>query len=70
MRNASGPRTETIDGRPFDTIANQIARNGDTGKKMVLKMDIEGGEWKSVLATPDAVFDSIVQMPMELHGRR
>jgi len=63
-----GPRTETIDGRPFDTIANQIARNGDTGKKMVVKMDIEGAEWKSVLATPDSVFESISQMPMELHG--
>jgi hypothetical protein len=63
-----GPRKETIDGRPFDTIENQIARNGDTGKKMVLKMDIEGAEWKSVLATPDSVFDSISQMPMELHG--
>jgi hypothetical protein len=63
-----GPRTEVIDGRPFDTIANHIARNRDRGKRMAVKMDIEGGEWLSLLATPDEVFDSIVQMPMELHG--
>ena len=63
-----GPKTETIDGRKFDTIANQMARNGDTGKKMVVKIDIEGAEWKSILATPDAVLDGIDQMPMELHG--
>ena len=31
-------------------------------------MDIEGAEWQSLLAAPDEVFDSIVQMPMELHG--
>ena len=63
-----GPRKETVDGRPFDTLASQIARNGDTGKPMVVKMDIEGGEWQSILAAPDSLFDSIVQMPMELHG--
>jgi hypothetical protein len=63
-----GPKTERVDGRAFDTIANQIARNGDTGTKMVMKIDIEGAEWQSILAAPDSVFDSIVQMPMELHG--
>jgi hypothetical protein len=26
-----GDTTETIDGRPFDTVANQLARNGDGG---------------------------------------
>ncbi len=40
-----GPRVETIDGRRYDTIANQIAANGDTGKKMLVKIDIEGAEW-------------------------
>lgn len=63
-----GPRTETIDGRPFDTIANQMAKNGDTGKKMVVKMDIEGGEWQTILGTPDEILAGIDQMPMELHG--
>jgi hypothetical protein len=63
-----GPKTESKDGRAFDTLARQIARNGDTGKKMVVKMDIEGAEWQSILAAPDSLFASIVQMPMELHG--
>jgi hypothetical protein len=63
-----GPAKETKDGRAFDTLANQIGRNGDTGKLMVVKMDIEGAEWQSILAAPDSLFDSIVQMPMELHG--
>ena len=63
-----GPRAETIDNRPFDSLASQIARNGDTGKRMIVKMDVEGAEWASLLAAPDALFDSIVQMPMELHG--
>lgn len=63
-----GPRQEKKDGRSFDTLANQIARNGDTGKLKVVKIDIEGAEWQSILAAPDSVFDSIVQMPMELHG--
>jgi hypothetical protein len=63
-----GPRREQTDGRTFDTLASQIARNGDAGRTKVVKIDIEGAEWQSILAAPDEVFDSIVQMPMELHG--
>jgi hypothetical protein len=63
-----GPRAETIDARPFDTLTNQIAKNGDSGKTLLIKMDIEGAEWDSLLATPDEVLARVVQMPMELHG--
>ena len=63
-----GPRAEKVDGRAFDTLASQIARNGDADRTKVVKIDIEGAEWQAVLAAPDEVFDSIVQMPMELHG--
>lgn len=63
-----GPKTETVDSRPFDTLANQISKNGDSGKRLIVKMDVEGAEWDSLLATPDAVFDRIDQLPMELHG--
>ena len=63
-----GPRTEVVDGRPFSTLADHIARNGDTGRRLVVKMDVEGAEWESILATPDPVLASIDQMPMELHG--
>ena len=64
-----GPRQETLGGQPFDTLAGQIARNGDTGKPLLVKIDVEGAEWESLLATPDAVLDTFVQMPMELHLR-
>jgi hypothetical protein len=63
-----GPKTETRDGRRFDTIPSQIARNGDAHNRLLVKIDIEGDEWDSLMATPDAVMERIVQMPMELHG--
>ena len=63
-----GPNAETRDGRPFDTLPQQIARNGDTRNRLLVKIDIEGAEWDSLMATPDAVLETIVQMPMELHG--
>jgi hypothetical protein len=31
-------------------------------------MDIEGAEWKSILATPDEILATFDQLPMELHG--
>ena len=63
-----GPKQGTVEGQPFDTIASQIDRNGDAGKRLLVKIDIEGAEWDSILATPDEVLDRIVQLPMELHG--
>jgi hypothetical protein len=51
----------------FDSLQNQIARNGDTGKRLLVKIDIEGAEWEALLATPDGVLDRIDQIPMELH---
>jgi hypothetical protein len=60
-------RRGTIDSRAFDTLANQIGRNGDSGQRVVVKIDVEGAEWDALLATPDAVLEQIVQMPMELH---
>ncbi len=63
-----GAKAETVDGQPFDTISSQIARNGDTDRSLLVKIDIEGAEWDSLMATPDAVLDRISQMPMELHG--
>jgi hypothetical protein len=64
-----GPRKETLDGQPFDTLSAQIARNGDSGNPVLVKIDVEGAEWESLLATPDAVLDTLVQIPMELHLR-
>jgi hypothetical protein len=63
-----GPKRDTVDNQLFDTIASQIERNGDAGKRLLLKIDVEGAEWDSFAATSDAVFDLIDQIPMELHG--
>jgi hypothetical protein len=54
--------------RPFDTLASQTAKNGDAGKPLVVKMDVEGAEWKSLLEAPDDVLRQIVQLQIELHG--
>ena len=56
------------DGRPFDSMQNQFVKNGDAGKHVIVKMDVEGAEWDSMLQTPDAVFEKIDQMIFEFHG--
>lgn len=56
------------DGRRFDTVQNQLARNGHAGRHIVLKMDVEGAEWDTILAMPDELFDHIDQIAIELHG--
>ena len=56
-----------IDGRPFNSMANQIEANGDTGKRLVVKMDVEGSEWTALLAAPDHVLAAIDQMAVEFH---
>ena len=53
--------------RVFDTLANQIAANGDAGKRLLMKMDVEGAEWSSFLETPDEVLDRIDQLAVEFH---
>jgi hypothetical protein len=52
----------------FDTLENQIRKNGDTGRRLIIKMDIEGAEWDSLLAVPDELLASIPQIAMEMHG--
>jgi hypothetical protein len=61
-------RREKAFGRLFDTLTSQIARNGDTGKRLIVKIDVEGAEWDALMATPDEVLATIDQLPMELHG--
>jgi hypothetical protein len=62
---ASGVDNE---GRRFDSLASQIARNGDASRRLVMKMDVEGAEWKSLLATPDEVLARIDQLAIEMHA--
>jgi hypothetical protein len=56
------------DGRRFDTIAAQLARNGDAEARVVMKMDVEGSEWESLLAAPDELLERIDQLAIEFHG--
>jgi hypothetical protein len=63
-----GPRRTMIESRAFDTLESQIAKNGDAGKALVVKMDIEGAELASLMATPAAVLDRFDQFAMEIHG--
>lgn len=62
----SSPRVEG--GRPFDTLESQIAKNGDAGKRLVVKMDVEGAEWESLLGAPEDLLQRIDQMAIEFHG--
>ena len=62
-----GDATETVEGRVFDTVKNQFARNGDRSKRIVLKIDVEGAEWDSLLSVPDEILAQIDQMAVEFH---
>jgi hypothetical protein len=64
---AGVPSTDK-DGRIFETPEHQIAKNGDTGKHLVVKMDVEGAEWETFQAMPDSVLDQIDQLAVEFHG--
>jgi hypothetical protein len=62
-----GDTTTRVEGRVFDTITNHFARNGDSSKRIVLKIDVEGAEWDSFLSVPDAILEQIDQMAVEFH---
>lgn len=62
-----GAEPKIEDGRPFDTITSQIGTNGDQGKHIVVKMDVEGAEWESLLTAPETLFRQIDQFAIEFH---
>jgi len=63
-----GDHTGYRDSHFFDTLENQIRKNGDLGRRLIIKMDIEGAEWESLLATSEELLGSIPQITMEMHG--
>jgi hypothetical protein len=63
-----GADTAVIESRPFDTLARQILANGHGGKRLVVKMDVEGAEWDSLSAAADHVLEQIDQLALEFHG--
>jgi hypothetical protein len=62
-----GDAAKTEEGRLFDTMQNQLAKNGDAAKRLLVKMDVEGAEWDSLLHAPDATLDRIDQLAIEFH---
>jgi hypothetical protein len=56
------------EGRLFDSLQRQFGKNGDADKHLVVKMDVEGAEWDSILETPDEVLDRVDQLVFEFHG--
>lgn len=64
---APAPRVDA-DGRPFDALTAQITRNEDAGRRLLVKMDVEGAEWLSLLETPAEVLGRIDQLAIEMHG--
>ena len=62
-----GPARLTDGGHVFDTLEAQIDSNGDKGKNLIVKMDVEGAEWPSLLEAPDAVLNQFDQLTVEFH---
>jgi hypothetical protein len=62
------PVTTAVESRAFDTFTRQISKNGDMGKTLVVKMDVEGAELDALLATEDRVLSRIDQLAVEFHG--
>ena len=64
-----GPSRTTDDaGRMFDTLERQLAVTSGGADRLVVKMDVEGAEWESLLGAPSSVLERIDQLAIELHG--
>jgi hypothetical protein len=61
---AARTRLENLE---YDSLPNQIARNGDDGKHLLVKMDVENAEWDVLAATPDRTFETVDQLVVEFH---
>jgi hypothetical protein len=62
-----GREAATIDGRPFDTLEHQLARNGHGAARIIMKIDVEGAEWDVFATAPDDVLERIDQLVVEFH---
>lgn len=64
---AGGARVDA-EGRIFEPLVQQIADNGDGLRRLVVKMDVEGAEWETLLRTPDEALRRFDQLTIEMHG--
>ena len=51
-----------------NTIENHIKENGDSAKRLLLQMDVDGAEWDSLINTPNSVLSLFDQIVIEVHG--
>ncbi len=63
-----GPGPARIENRAYDSLTNQFAKNGDAGKHLLVKMDVESAEWDVFAAAPDRTLENIDQLVVEFHG--
>lgn len=63
-----GGKYEISDKRLFDSMQNQIKKNHDEKKHLVVKLDVEASEWDTILAAPEELLNVIDQMSVEFHG--
>lgn len=57
-----------IERRTFDTLENHLQRNDSLEKPLIVKMDVEGAEWDSLLQAPEGILKNIQQLAVEFHG--
>lgn len=62
-----GDKKIVSENKKFDSLKNQVIKNKDEKKKLVVKMDVEGSEWDTLLAAPDDVLNHIDQLIVEFH---
>jgi hypothetical protein len=62
-----GPAPARIDKRDYDSVTNQIVKNGDAGKHLLVKMDVESAEWDVFAAMPNSTLANVDQLVVEFH---
>lgn len=54
--------------RIFGTMKEQFMANGDADRRLVVKIDVEGGEWAIFAHMEESVLSRIDQLVVEFHG--
>ena len=54
----------------LDTLQSYVDQNKDHDKRMILKMDVEGCEWDSLLCCSDELLNQFEQILFECHGHQ
>lgn len=62
-----GPTPARIADRNYDSVPDQITKNGDAGKHLLVKMDVESAEWNVFATIPQSTLESIDQLVVEFH---